>query len=493
MIKQNKLHTLLLLTYELKQREEMRIKALNDFTYFLHVILGFDFLNEKEHYNWIEWLSTKRKRKFIMAARGSGKSTLITVSYSLWRLINDNNIRILIVSATEKLSKKFLYQIKYIIENNELFIRIFGNIMPKAVQNKKWDTTEIRVEGKTKYRESNIKCCGITKPPTGDHVDLFIGDDIVNLDDTTSTALREDKKIKFREICSNILSPNGTAILVGTTWHYDDMHQEILAKNKLYIEELQWDMKISLAKVDGKLVFPELVSEKKLQQARIELGYIMYRMQYYLEITPENTLFSIKNLTYYDYEYYENNKKDFIIGIGIDLAEKTKDINDYTAIIVLGYHRKIKNKFYVLDEWVERLTPTKYIDVIIQYYQKWKPNKLVIENNNFGNVLISMLKEKAIKMNINLPLVSFRNTKNKDVRIRRLEPLMHKFNGTIAIPKEIFGQICPKLIDQLIKYDGKSGFDDAPDSLELIYNNMKTINNTNITIETHGSREWNKI
>jgi len=72
-------------------------------------------------------LSRDKQKKLILMPRGSFKSSVTTVGYTLFSLIRDPNMRILITGETQKNAKKFLAEVKTHIEQNQKFRTIFGN------------------------------------------------------------------------------------------------------------------------------------------------------------------------------------------------------------------------------------------------------------------------------------------------------------------------------------------------------------------------------
>ena len=90
----------------------LKDKYRSDLLSFSQMICGYSQVNWPTHGNIIELLENPHKRKLIVTPRGSFKSSLCVVSYALWLLINNPNLRILITSEVYTNSKNFIREIK---------------------------------------------------------------------------------------------------------------------------------------------------------------------------------------------------------------------------------------------------------------------------------------------------------------------------------------------------------------------------------------------
>ena len=123
-------------------------------------------------------LVRKENRSLIMAPRGGGKSHILTYVQTLYEVLVNPNIRILITSNTQGQSESFLRTLSQHLTDNGTLIKIFGHQKHATL---KWDTREINLAGRTrKGRESTIMCIGLGGGVTGLHFDLIIGDDLVD-------------------------------------------------------------------------------------------------------------------------------------------------------------------------------------------------------------------------------------------------------------------------------------------------------------------------
>ena len=78
--------------------------------------------------------NVNKKKLLILLPRGSFKSSIVTVGYSLFRIVQNPNDRILIANATYPMATQFLGQIKNHLQRNEALKGIFGDLAINADQ-----------------------------------------------------------------------------------------------------------------------------------------------------------------------------------------------------------------------------------------------------------------------------------------------------------------------------------------------------------------------
>lgn len=140
-----------------------------------------------------------KKKILILLPRGSFKSTLVTVGYSLYRIVQNPNDRILIANATYPMATQFLGQIKNHLQRNEDLKQIFGDFSTDADQ---WREDKIFIGGDKAYiaKEPTIWAQGVTANVTGSHFNIAILDDLVN--DTNIGTKEQIEKVKqyYRQV-----------------------------------------------------------------------------------------------------------------------------------------------------------------------------------------------------------------------------------------------------------------------------------------------------
>lgn len=187
------------------------------------VLLKMPDVNHHTHGDVIQALEGPSPRKLLVLPRGTLKSSIGVVGFSVWLLLRNPNLRILIDSEVYTNSKNFLREIKAHLESNHV-TRIFGEF--KSDSN--WSEGEITIKQRTKpYKESSITCGGIETVKVGQHYDVIIGDDL-NSGNNSSTPEGCKKVINHYQLNTSILEPNGIYVIIGTRYSQNDLIQFIL-------------------------------------------------------------------------------------------------------------------------------------------------------------------------------------------------------------------------------------------------------------------------
>lgn len=188
-------------------------------------LLQYPDINKHTHLDIIEALESSTKRKLIVCPRGALKSTLCVISYSIWRIMRDPNIRILIDSEVYSNSKNFLREIKAHLESERL-TSLFG----KFRSDSNWTEGSITISQRTKViKEGTITCSGVGAIKVGQHFDLIIGDDM-NSNKNSLTQEGRQKVIDHYKLSTSILEPDGDIVIIGTRYAEDDLIGHILSQ-----------------------------------------------------------------------------------------------------------------------------------------------------------------------------------------------------------------------------------------------------------------------
>ena len=165
------------------------------------------------------------------------KSTTLTVNYVVWRIVQDPNIRILLVSKTQSMAAKFLFSIKQRLAESETYIDLqqaFGPPGGFAEGASTWSATQVRVAGADSgEKEYTVEAVGIGGQIYGTRTDLVIMDDCV---DNTNHQQFENQIDWIQNIVgSRVADVGGRMLLVGTRMSTVDLYSEIL-KPQYYSE-----------------------------------------------------------------------------------------------------------------------------------------------------------------------------------------------------------------------------------------------------------------
>ena len=199
-------------------KDEIKRRACKaDLYVFATEICDYQEVNLRTHGEMLDALESRTTRKLIVMPRGTFKSSLGTVAYSIWRLLNNPNERILIDSEVYTNSKNFLREIKAILQSQK-FVDLFGDW-----RGSNWTENEITVSTRTKpYKEASITAGGIGTVKVGQHYSIIIGDDY-NSGNNSETPEMRAKVIRHYQMNTSILEPTGTYAIIGTRYAVDDV------------------------------------------------------------------------------------------------------------------------------------------------------------------------------------------------------------------------------------------------------------------------------
>ena len=181
-------------------------------------LLGYGDMTWHTHGKMIEALEAPSKRKLLVMPRGTFKSSVGVVAYSIWLLLNNPNLRILIDSEKYENSKNFISEIKGKLEDDRL-VKYFGVFKSAA----KWTEGAITIAQRTKVlKEASVTASGISAGKTGQHFDVIIHDDL-NTEENSQNIEQRKKIIRHYKMNLSILEPDGTLVVIGTRYAIDDV------------------------------------------------------------------------------------------------------------------------------------------------------------------------------------------------------------------------------------------------------------------------------
>lgn len=187
-----------------------------------YALLGFKDVTQRTHGEIIDCLESDSRRKLICVPRGCLKSSIASVAFPIWLLINNPNLRILIDSELYTNSSNFLREIRQHLES-PLMTSLFGQFEGRV-----WNESELLIAQRTVVKkEASITAGGIGTQKTGQHFDVIIGDDY-NSPSNSNTPLNASKVVDHFRYNTSILEPDGLYVVIGTRYSASDLIQSIL-------------------------------------------------------------------------------------------------------------------------------------------------------------------------------------------------------------------------------------------------------------------------
>jgi predicted phage terminase large subunit-like protein len=336
--------------------------------------------------DFYRFITKKHPFKMLQACRGSWKSSICCADYGTWRiareffLTGESNLRILVASESLKLAERNLRWQKIIMEWRPRFIELFGDHRPKEKGGYLWGnkglTSRFRID--PRLIENTITPFGLESASSGFHYDLIICDDL-QAERTTTTKDQIEKCYDYYRLLHSILDPHGEMIILCTRWHELDVYQKIEDENQYAGAKEKFKILRVPATNDetGKLNFPNILDEKKLNDLRRKQGPFIFSCQYDLKpvpderktiksqwirfVTPQH--YRQKHLNVYtsaDFAWTEVRKGDF----------RRSSMPDFTVILTVAVDEQWNYIF--LDAFRARCSKS---EAVSELYRQWETHQ----------------------------------------------------------------------------------------------------------------------
>lgn len=411
------------------------------------------------------------KRALRLMPRGTFKSTIFTVSFALWMLTRDPNLRILIFSGKEGNAKNFLHEIKKHMTMNEFFRECYGHWDEGA---DRWTTTDIIIGPRTIARkEPSIAVIGKGTEITSMHFDVALVDDLVTRDDRDSAAAREISRVALQDL-ESIMEGDSLVSAVGTHWHFDDAYTWIRNDLNRQLEEQgkrPWEIHVeTVYEADGQTErFARIIPD--LEDLKIKRGLVDFYANYLNNpLPPDTQLFNEQSLTFFSYdpeEYRDLRKYGYW-----DPASTERGAGrdpDYHAIVIVAANGGMCD---VIDVWMQQNKPSVGYDRATAFAREYRLAELRVETWHLPDAADNL--EKTFRAErISTAVSGIKQTGAKLSRIQSLEPLTSA--GRIRFRRD--WRECSHsyrlFMEQLTMYPVAS-HDDGPDALEGAYQLIST-------------------
>lgn len=473
----------------LSKDESVRLvtRAATDFAFFCREILGYKDMIRREdevlpgysHDDLCRFLqSDPTPFKLILLPRYSFKSTIATIGKSLWDLVRNDSLRVLICSDTNEKAEGFLEGIKNHLEGKiagSRFRELFGawEVDPKKGA---WNQAEIVIRPRQIAQvEPSVDTAGIESSKTGKHYDVIDFDDLVSEKNVTTPELLEKVKGVYKKALS-LLKPGGELRMVGTRWHYADLYGSIMAQEQqraLTGEPTVFATYLRQAEVDGVYPWAAIgLTQSFLAQQRSEQGSYVYSCLYQQEpVDDETAMFKAADFVFYP---PTEPPRELFISCCLDpIPPVESTAGDDAALTVVGTDAEMN--LYLLDAIAGRLQPSEQVDALFALHAKWHIRVLGIEDNHWQKTLVRdielrVAKERQTNPHFRLFLVERLTrgaARSKHLDIRGLQPYHERH--AIRLPGtrlELLTGPVQKLALQMLQYPN-AAHDDLLDSLSM--------------------------
>lgn len=318
--------------------------------------------------------------------RGGWKTTILTIARTLYEIVRNRDIRILIAAESSDQSQTFLRTIRQHLESNEDLIRIFGDFRDSKV---KWTEKEIVVLGRTQsYKESTVTTCGLNSPVVSKHFDIIICDDLVTEDNARTPGQRERVKVFYYKSLEPTLEPDGKRWVIGTRYHHLDLYGHLIEN-----EMADSHIIIPVLNDEDHSIWEERFPSKRMVAKRKSMGVIIFRSQMMCDTDA-----MIGEIFQYDWFKFYNDgdlPTDLVVYIGVDLAISMDKRADYFVCAAVGHHIKT-NTFWILEYVRKRCGFKEQTKVIVDMGVRHNAAKVSIEAVAYQKVQVNQVKDDEI-------------------------------------------------------------------------------------------------
>jgi predicted phage terminase large subunit-like protein len=402
---------------------------------------------------------------FVVAFRGSSKSTILTTSYPLWAILGRQQKRFaLILCQTQSQAKQHMMNLRRELENNTILKRDLG---PFKEESDEWGSSSLvfsKLNARITAASSEQSIRGLRHNQY--RPDLIIGDDV---EDLASTKTREGRNKTYQWLTGEVIPTgdrNTRLVVVGNLLHEDSLLMRI--KEDVEAHRIDGVFKEYPLIKSGNILWPgkypsieDIAAEKR--RAGNEFAW---EREYMLHIVPdEEQAIHREWIQYYDelprggvdrqgYPAHRETR------IGVDLAISQRDTADYTAMVPgLVYDEDENTRIYILPNIVNRrMTFPETVDMCKLlhdsfYREDERYPTFVIEDVAYQRSLPQQLEAEGVMD------VETTRPGNQDKRTR-IVLTAHKIKtGKVLFPRHGAEQ----LINQLVHF-GVEKHDDLADA-----------------------------
>ena len=360
---------------------------------------GREFYQNWHHAATIHQLERCRKGKttrlMINMPPRHLKSIMVSVAFPAWLLGHKPGTRIICISYSDKLAKKFSRDCRKIMES-----KWYRELFPGTRMDSKKNTeTEIHTE-KNGYRLATSVGGAIT----GMGGDYLIADDPMKADEAKSEAERNRVRNWFTDaFYTRLDNPNeGVIICVMQRLHVDDpcgflnshgdwktLKLPAIATEEY--EEIYVSDDHSIERFRGDIIHPEWMSGEALKQRKREIGSLNFEAQYQQNPVPsEGTMFRRPWLMRYN-PPLKPGAFELIVD-SWDTAVETGEANDYSVCTTWG---SLNGKHYLLDVLRAHLEFPTLLRTVQSHARKWNVGAVLIEKAGGGSQLLQSLYNRS--------------------------------------------------------------------------------------------------
>lgn len=420
------------------------------------------------------WHEKGIRKILVMLPRGTLKSTIVTISFPQWVLLQNDptallnslpdnalekmwtappsfngkkgyNQRILISNLIVDNALQFIATIKASFSTGEELRDVFGNAAPERRVEGLWKAERCNITWRDDYsaRDPNLQANGMDRSVNSGHFDIGIFDDMIDHTMVTNQEMVEKSINNYRNT-QPLLEKPSLQIYVGTHWADQDLYAHFRESKE---EQGQWEVLIEEADRDidsppmpphhrlpdgrRRYFLPSKLDGSNLPKLRVNQGEYLFSCQYQNNPVPQktavfkkdyfkNSLYTLDGMSEFDLKQWLGTLS---IHTTSDPAISKEKQGCQAVIVTCGWDAA--HVCWVLDLFAEKsVHPSAFLEEFFRQVRAWDSVSAGIEEIGFQELYKVNAEQKSEKDGIYLPWVELKPAgRLKEIRIVKLEPL----------------------------------------------------------------------
>ena len=352
------------------------------------------------HVQMMDALAGPDKRLLLNMPPYHSKSTVGTVQHSVYELCRDPNTRILIVSKSQKLAERFLYQITKLLSDPSLYpddANLLLDWGPFTTGGEQWNKQQIYVAGRnSSEKDPSVSALGVGGHIYGIRADTIKFDDIADLENQRNVDRVSEMLTWCTQEAASRVGRNGKLQFIGTRISAGDIYSHLQGlpsfRTLRYPCILDEEQQLTL--------WPDHFGYDNAVLQRDSMSAEQWQLVYQNVDTPGfGASFppEVIEATYDSERYLGHHDPTWALVAGLDPAGANKQAG-YTALILLGIDLVTGRRYLVDMVNAKQMKAPQLRDQIFDWAERYPLRELRVESNGLQSQLVQYNEEILARM-----------------------------------------------------------------------------------------------
>lgn len=333
-----------------------------------------------------------------------GKSELTSLYFPAWVTAKFPNTQVMLIAYEANFAAEWGGKARDVVgEFGPTLFGVHGD--PENWARNNWRVAKRRpdaLRGQShsghEFAYSYMRTAGVNGPITGKGANVLLVDDpIKNHVDVATPEARDKLWDWWQSTAHSRLMKNGSAIVVATRWHMDDLSGRLL-KQAEHGEEPWVGINLPalaeendpLGRKPGEALWPEMFDETALHNIKRAKHPYWWSAMYQGRPTPLEG--GILKREWMNHRYKEPPTMHRVVQ-SVDAAFKTGVGNDFSVVATWGTDSR---DYYLLDLWRGRVEFPDLKRAISDQFYKWNPSGVYVEDAAAGQSVIQEMQRETM-------------------------------------------------------------------------------------------------